>query len=114
MHAYFGGGCVRKHATLAEKWQDRRLLFGPFILHNQRLCGVTISKVLLKESACVFCGLSINSILTPGCAEQYVDTHGQSEVGFAFCYLLGFALLPRLKNIKKQRLYRPQRGELEK
>jgi TnpA family transposase len=49
-----------------------------------------------------------------GCAEQYVDTHGQSEVGFAFCYLLGFALLPRLKNIKKQRLYRPQKGELEK
>jgi TnpA family transposase len=23
--------------------------------------------------------------------KQYVDTHGQSEVGFAFCYLLGFA-----------------------
>ena len=39
--------------------------------------------------------------------KQYVDTHGQSEVGFAFCYLLGFALLPRLKNLKKQRLYRP-------
>ena len=40
--------------------------------------------------------------------KQYVDTHGQSEVGFAFCYPLGFALLPRLKNLKKQRLYRPQ------
>ena len=46
--------------------------------------------------------------------KQYVDTHGQSEVGFAFCYLLGFALLPRLKNLKKQRLYRPYKGELEK
>jgi TnpA family transposase len=46
--------------------------------------------------------------------KQYVDTHGQSEVGFAFCYLLGFALLPRLKNIKKQRLYRPYKGEPEK
>jgi TnpA family transposase len=46
--------------------------------------------------------------------KQYVDTHGQSEVGFAFCYLLGFALLPRLKNIKKQRLYRPHKGEPEK
>ena len=42
---------------------------------------------------------------------QYVDTHGQSEVGFAFCHLLGFALLPRLKNLKKQRLYRPSNGE---
>ena len=28
---------------------------------------------------------------------QYVDSHGQSEVAFAFCHLLGFALLPRLK-----------------
>jgi TnpA family transposase len=29
-----------------------------------------------------------------------VDTHGQSEVGFALCYLLGFELLPRLKHLK--------------
>jgi TnpA family transposase len=38
---------------------------------------------------------------------NYVDTHGQSAVGFAFTYLLGFQLLPRLKNIGAQRLYRP-------
>jgi TnpA family transposase len=38
---------------------------------------------------------------------QYVDSHGQSEVAFAFCHLLGFQLLPRLKAIHKQRLYRP-------
>jgi len=43
--------------------------------------------------------------------KNYVDTHGQSEVGFAFCHLLGFRLLPRLKNLKKQRLYRPTSGE---
>lgn len=46
--------------------------------------------------------------------KQYVDTHGQSEVGFAFCHLLGFALLPRLKNLKKQRLYLPQKGQPDK
>ena len=28
---------------------------------------------------------------------QYVDSHGQSTVAFAFCHLLGFQLLPRLK-----------------
>ena len=39
-------------------------------------------------------------------AKNYVDTHGQSEVGFAFCALLGFEPLPRLKHLKKQRLYR--------
>ena len=39
--------------------------------------------------------------------KQYVDTHGQSEVGFAFCHLLGFNLMPRLKNIARQKLSLP-------
>ena len=38
---------------------------------------------------------------------NYVDTHGASVVGFAFTELLGFRLLPRLKNIGAIRLYRP-------
>jgi len=37
--------------------------------------------------------------------KNYVDTHGQSEVAFAFCTLLGFQLLPRLKNLGRQKLY---------
>lgn len=41
---------------------------------------------------------------------QYVDSHGQSEVAFAFCRLLGFQLLPRLKAIAAQRLYLPAGG----
>ena len=36
--------------------------------------------------------------------EIYVDTHGQSAIGFAFSYLLHFDLLPRLKNISRQKL----------
>jgi hypothetical protein len=35
------------------------------------------------------------------------DTHGASIIGFAFCELLGFRLMPRLKQIGKLRLYRP-------
>ena len=42
---------------------------------------------------------------------NYVDTHGQSEIGFAFCSLLGFQLLPRLKNLHSQKLYRPETGQ---
>jgi TnpA family transposase len=38
---------------------------------------------------------------------QYVDSHGQSEVAFAFSYVLGFDLLPRLKAIARQKLYLP-------
>jgi TnpA family transposase len=41
---------------------------------------------------------------------QYVDSHGQSEVAFAFCKLLGFQLLPRLKAIAGQKLYLPGPG----
>jgi len=42
--------------------------------------------------------------------KAYVDSHGQSDVAFAFCHLLGFHLLPRLKRIHAQRLYRPYAG----
>ena len=41
---------------------------------------------------------------------NYVDTHGASVVGFAFTYLLGFRLLPRLKNIGRIRLHRAHRA----
>ncbi len=44
---------------------------------------------------------------------QYTDTHGASIVGFAFSELLGFKLLPRLKNIGSARLYWPGTGEDE-
>lgn len=42
---------------------------------------------------------------------NYVDTHGQSEIGFGITRLLGFDLLPRIKRINKVRLYRPAAGE---
>ena len=36
--------------------------------------------------------------------KNFVDGHGQSEVAFAFCHLLGAArLMPRLKRIKYER-----------
>jgi TnpA family transposase len=38
---------------------------------------------------------------------------GQSEVAFAFTRLLGFELLPRLKGIHAQKLYRPSAAEAE-
>jgi TnpA family transposase len=44
---------------------------------------------------------------------QYVDSHGQSTVAFAFCRLLGFQLLPRLKAIHAQKLYRPETGKAD-
>jgi TnpA family transposase len=50
---------------------------------------------------------------------NYTDTHGASVVGFAFTELLGFRLLPRMKNIGAIKLYSPDDqpntwGKLEK
>ena len=42
---------------------------------------------------------------------QYVDSHGQSAVGFAFCHLLGFELAPRLKAIARQKLVLASAGQ---
>jgi len=42
---------------------------------------------------------------------NYVDSHGQSEIGFGITRLLGFKLLPRIKRINHVRLYRPDKGQ---
>jgi TnpA family transposase len=43
--------------------------------------------------------------------KNFVDSHGQSEVAFAFCHLLGTVrLMPRLKRLKYERLYLPDKG----
>ncbi len=43
---------------------------------------------------------------------QYVDSHGQTTVAFAFCHLLGFELMPRLKDISRQKLYKAEAGQV--
>lgn len=81
--------------------------------------GVMIYWHVEKKSVCIYsqlkrCSSSEVASMIKGvlrhCTEmsvekQYVDTHGQSEVAFAFSHLLGFNLMPRLKNIAKQKLY---------
>ena len=44
----------------------------------------------------------------------FVDTHGQSVIGFAVSYLLQFDLCPRLKGINRQKLYYADPGEKAK
>lgn len=86
--------------------------------------GVMIYWHVEKKSTCIYsqlksCSSSEVAAMIEGllrhCTsadiqKNYVDTHGQSEVAFAFCHLLGFRLLPRLKSIASQKLYRPELG----
>jgi TnpA family transposase len=43
--------------------------------------------------------------------KNYVNTHGQSEIAFGFCRLLGFELMPRIKRIGSQKLSLPTTGQ---
>ncbi|MFC1834122.1 Tn3 family transposase [Thermodesulfobacteriota bacterium] len=42
--------------------------------------------------------------------EHFTDTHGYTEQIFSLCYLLGFSFMPRIRNFKEQRLYKPSEG----
>ncbi|NGO71269.1 Tn3 family transposase, partial [Streptomyces boncukensis] len=87
--------------------------------------GVMIYWHVERKSVCVYsqlksCSASEVAAMIEGvlrhCTDaeidrQYTDTHGASVVGFAFAHMLGFNLLPRLKNVGSARLYRPAAGE---
>jgi TnpA family transposase len=83
--------------------------------------GIMVYWHVERKSTCIYsqlksCSSSEVAAMIEGvlrhCTEmeverQYVDSHGQSEIAFAFTSLLGFQLLPRLKRIHKQILWRP-------
>ncbi len=89
--------------------------------------GIMVYWHVERKAACIYsqlksCSSSEVAAMIEGvlrhCTEMnvkknYVDSHGQSEVAFAFCKVLGFQLLPRLKAIHKQKLYRPETGKNE-
>ncbi|MGI6120574.1 MAG: Tn3 family transposase, partial [Desulfosporosinus sp.] len=89
--------------------------------------GVMIYWHVEKKSTCIYsqlksCSSSEVAAMIEGllrhCTEMeveknYVDSHGQSEVAFAFCHLLRYQLMPRLKAIHSQKLYRPESGMAE-
>lgn len=87
--------------------------------------GVMVYWHVEKNSACIYSQFkrvssSEASAMIEGvlrhCTEmkverQFVDTHGQSLVAFAFCHLLGFELMPRFKTIGAHKLYRAEAGQ---
>lgn len=102
---------------------DQNLLTQYHLRYGGR--GVMIYWHVEKKSTCIYsqlktCSSSEVAAMIEGvlrhCTnmdvqKNYVDSHGQSEVAFAFTHLLGFQLMPRLKGIKVQKLYRPYTGQ---
>ncbi len=89
--------------------------------------GVMIYWHVEKNSACIYsqvksCSSSEIAAIIEGilkhCTDMtieknFVDSHGHSEIAFAFCNLLGFQLMPRLKSIHSQKLCRPEAGMID-
>ncbi len=98
---------------------DRNLMTEWHVRYKGR--GVMIYWHVAKRSTCIFsqlkrCSSSEVASMIEGvlrhCTDmdiqrQYVDSHGQSEVAFAFCRMLSFELAPRLKAIARQKLCLP-------
>ncbi|MGD9153744.1 MAG: Tn3 family transposase [Gammaproteobacteria bacterium] len=86
--------------------------------------GIMIYWHVEKKSVCIYsqlksCSSSEAAAMIEGvlrhCTnmkvkKNYVDSHGQNEVAFAFSYILGFDLLPRFRAIHAQKLYPPEDG----
>ena len=87
--------------------------------HRYKGKGVMIYWHVDKKSLCIYsqlksCSSSEVGAMIKGVIDHdtkmdmdriFVDTHGQSVIGFAVSHLLDFDLLPRLKAINKQKLY---------
>lgn len=102
--------------NLKTSWHARYRTRGVMLYwHVERKSLAIFSQVIspgVSEVAAMMQGV-LRHLTTMQVQKNYVDTHGQSEIAFAFAYLLGFDLLPRLKNIHQQLLYYPQPGQAD-
>jgi TnpA family transposase len=94
-HSRYGGRGILIY------WHVER---GSMVVHSQTLRASASEVHAMVEGA-------IRHGTTMTVEGNYVDTHGQSEIGFGITRLLGFDLLPRIKQINKVRLYRPATGQ---
>ena len=74
-----------------------------FIDERHLLFFSTVISAAERESAYVIDGLMHNDVVKSDI--HSTDTHGYTEAIFGAMHLLGFSYAPRIKNLKKQRLY---------
>jgi TnpA family transposase len=100
--------------NLMSEWRSRYRGYGILVYWHVETNAVCIYSQLrnfsFSEVAAMIEGL-IRHDTEMRVEKNFVDSHGQSEVAFAFCHLLGgVRLMPRLKRLKYERLYLPETG----
>lgn len=94
-HSRYGGRGILVY------WHVER---GSVVVHSQTLRASASEVAAMVEGA-------IRHGTTMSVEGNYVDSHGQSEIGFGVTRLLNVDLLPRIKQINRVKLYRPNAGE---
>ncbi|MGH3234845.1 MAG: Tn3 family transposase [Streptosporangiaceae bacterium] len=94
-HSRYGGRGILVY------WHIER---GSVVVHSQTLRASASEVAAMVEGA-----IRHGTAMTV--EGNYVDSHGQSEIGFGITRLLNVDLLPRIKQINKVRLYRPAAGD---
>jgi TnpA family transposase len=100
--------------NLMTEWRSRYKGYGVMVYWHVETNAVCIYSQLKSfsssEVAAMIEGL-IRHDTEMRVEKNFVDSHGQSEVAFAFCHLLGTVrLMPRLKRLKYEHLYLPDKG----
>jgi TnpA family transposase len=100
--------------NLMTEWRTRYKGYGVKVYWHVETNAVSIYSQLknhsASEAAAMIEGL-IRHDTQMRVEKNFVDSHGQSEIAFAFCRLLNeFKLMPRLKRIKHEKLYLPDTG----
>lgn len=90
-HSRYGGRGILVY------WHVER---GSMVVHPQTLRASASEVAAMVEGA-------IRHGTTMSVEGNYVDSHGQSEIGFGVTRLLNVDLLPRIKQINRVKLYRP-------
>ncbi|MGH3149278.1 MAG: Tn3 family transposase, partial [Streptosporangiaceae bacterium] len=94
-HSRYGGRGILVY------WHVER---GSVVVHSQTLRASASEVHAMVEGA-------IRHGTTMTVEGNYVDSHGQSEIGFGVTRLLNVDLLPRIRQINKVKLYRPAAGD---
>ena len=90
------------------EWHSRYRSAGVLIYWHVEMKSVAIHSQLLRCTASEVAAMidgAIHHGTEMDVRANYVDTHGQSVIGFGLTRLLGFELLPRIKRINHLRLY---------
>jgi TnpA family transposase len=95
------------HRTFSHKFNDFAIEFYTFVADNYAPFYNLAKEATDRDSSKVLDGHLYN-VSDLEIEEHYTDTHGYTEINFAAFAWLGISFSPRIKNIKKQWLYKIQ------